>query len=136
MRVSGFGVPGEHSLSGGRGARREREGMAQAMRVMQVVAICGSKAAILQGFSQNLDVHLALGRSKKFYHSTGAPSSLRASSQLKDQQKSETASVVAPTTIASTLLVNANAANALTGDDVTGAFYKVSCFSFTCISHF
>ncbi|KAG0628637.1 hypothetical protein M758_1G041800 [Ceratodon purpureus] len=99
--------------------------MAQAMRVMQVVAICGSKAAILQGFSQNLDVHVAFGRSKKFYHSSGIPSSLRASSQLKDQQKTETASVVAPATIASTLLVNANAANALTGEDVTGAFYKV-----------
>lgn len=102
--------------------------MAQAMRVMQVVALCGSKAAILQGFSQNLDAHVALGRSKRLLHSSGAPSALRASSQLKDQQNSETLSVVAPATIASTLLVNASAANALTGEDVTGAFTKVSYF--------
>jgi hypothetical protein len=117
------------SFSGGRGAKRGRErdwDMAQAMRVMQVVAICGSKAALLQGFSQNLDAHVALGRPRKFHYSGVAPSCLRAFSQLKDQEKSETAAVVAPATIASTLLVNANAANALTGEDVTGAFYKVS----------
>lgn len=102
----------------GYGALEVRAGsraMAQSLRVMQVVAICGSKAAILQG----LDVHIA---SKKFFHSNN--SSIR-SSQLKD--RAEPLSVVAaPATIASTLLVNASAANALTGEDVTGAFNKVS----------
>lgn len=104
--------------------------MAQVMRVMQVFAICGSKAAMLQGFSQSLDVgKVVFERSKKSLHhsSGGAPStSLRVSSRLKEEQKSETLTVVAPATIASTFMVNAGVANALTGDDIPGAFYKVS----------
>lgn len=99
------------------------------MRVMQVFAICGSKAAMLQGFSQSLDVgKVVFERSKKSLHhsSGGAPStSLRVSSRLKEEQKSETLTVVAPATIASTFMVNAGVANALTGDDIPGAFYKV-----------
>lgn len=85
---------------------------------------------MLQGFSQSLDVgKVVFERSKKSLHhsSGGAPStSLRVSSRLKEEQKSETLTVVAPATIASTFMVNAGVANALTGDDIPGAFYKVS----------
>jgi hypothetical protein len=44
----------------------------------------------------------------------------------KEEQKTELLAMVAPVTIASTVLAsNAGVATALTGEDVTGAFYQV-----------
>lgn len=90
--------------------------MAQAMRAMQVTALNGSFA----GSSQNVDTSRSLRSCSKSVPNTRRPAfSLRAS--MKGEHD-----VVAPASIASiVVLADAGAANALTGDDITGAYLKV-----------
>jgi len=92
--------------------------MAQAMRAM---------AGSMAGCSlQSVDAHVALKTLKKVAKSSRTSFSVRASQMKKEEQKTELLAMVAPVTIASTVLAsNAGVATALTGEDVTGAFYQV-----------
>lgn len=96
---------------------RGRE-MAQAMRAM---------AGSMAGCSlQSVDAHVALKTLKKVAKSSRTSFSVKASQTKKEEQKTELLAMVAPVTIASTVLAsNAGVATALTGEDVTGAFYQV-----------
>lgn len=100
--------------------------MAHAMRAMQAAAITGNKAVALPGSLPSLE-SIALKTSKMVGRSScSRPSlSIRASQAGKEDPRSEVPALAAPVTIASTLLANAGAAQALTAEDVTAAFLKV-----------
>lgn len=75
---------------------------------------------------QSVDPHVALKTLKKVAKCSRTSFSVRASQMKKEEQKTEILAVMAPVTIASTVLAsNAGAATALTGEDVTNAFYQV-----------
>ena len=99
--------------------------MAHAMRAMQAAAMTGNKAAALPGSLPSLE-SISLRTSKTVGRSSSRLSlSIRASHAGKEDYRNEVPALVAPVTIASTLLANAGAAQALTAEDVTAAFLKV-----------
>jgi hypothetical protein len=94
--------------------------MAQAMRAMQVTALNGA----LAGSSQTVDTSASFRSSRRVPKTRRPALSLRAS--LKDEHDAQV-SVLAPAAIASLVaLADAGAANALTAEDVTGAYLKVA----------